>query len=111
MVEKYFQNQLERIDRLMKIIRSDDQQSLLGSALTFEDAIIFTCQSIWHLKDWVLNDVNFQAKDTAKLKADIHAQKCLLVCSDLDNGSKHLMLNHPKVGATLGGRHGIMSYP
>ena len=66
---------------------------------------------MWHLKDWILNDANFQTKDTAKLKADIHAQKCLLVCADLANGSKHLMLTRPKVGAILGGRHGIMSYP
>jgi hypothetical protein len=106
-MEKCFQDQLERIDRLMKIILSDDQDSLLGAALTFEDAIFFTCQSMWHLKDWILNDPNFQAKNIEKLKADIHAKPCLLICADLANGSKHLTLTRPKVGATFTDRQGI----
>lgn len=111
MVEKYFQDQLNRVDRLMKIILSDDQNSLLGPTLSFEDVIFFGCQSMWHLKDWILNDTNFQVKDVDKLKADIHSQKCLLVCSDLANGSKHLTLTRPKVGASFFERTGIKSYP
>jgi hypothetical protein len=91
----------------MKIVHSDDEHSLLGGALTFYDIVIFACQSMWHLKDWILNDPEFQPKDTKQLEADIYAEKCLLVCGDLANGSKHLVLKRPKVGASLSERQGI----
>jgi hypothetical protein len=110
-VEKHFQEQLERIDRLLKIVHSDDEHSPLGGALTFYDIVIFACQSMWHLKDWILNDPEFHPKDTKQLETDIHAEKCLLICADLANGSKHLVLKRPKVGASLWERQGIHDYP
>jgi hypothetical protein len=68
-VETYFQQQEQRIDRLMKIIRSDDQYSLLVDALTFYDIVIFACQCMWHLKDWILNDPECHPKAADKLEA------------------------------------------
>jgi hypothetical protein len=106
-MERYFQAQVERIDRLMTIMRSPDQTALLGGALTFEDAVIFTCQNMWHLKDWILNDPAFHPKDTALLTKDIHSQQCLLICADLANGSRHLTLDRPKVGAIFSKSVGI----
>jgi hypothetical protein len=66
---------------------------------------------MWHLKDWVLNDPEFGAKDKEALKRDIHAEECLLVCSDIANGSKHLRLDSPKAGSSLSDRRGLHVEP
>ena len=110
-MDQRFWDQLARVDRLLKIVGSTDQLSKLGSALNFEDALTFACQSMWHLKDWILNDPEFRPKDIAKLKADIHERRCLLICADLANGSKHLTLTRPKIGASLADQRGICFYP
>ena len=90
-MEHLFQEQLERIDRLMEIIEADDPYNLIG-AVTFYDCVIFTCQSIWHLKDWVLNDPKFGAKDRNVLKEEIHSAGCLMIVRDITDVSKHLKL-------------------
>lgn len=90
----------------MDIINADDPYTLIGH-LHFEDIIIFTCQCMWHLKDWILNDSEFGAKSLADMKAEIHNERCLLVCSDLANGTKHLKLNYPKTGSDFADGNGI----
>jgi hypothetical protein len=105
-MEKCYQDQLERIYRLMEIIDAKDPQPLIGR-LRFEDVLIFVCQCMWHLKDWVLNDSEFGARDLKQLNADIHSEKCLLICADLANGSKHLVLSHPKTGFDFAERTGV----
>jgi len=105
-MEKYFQEQVERIDRLMKIVEASDPYKVM-SGLLFYDVLIFTCQSMWHLKDWILNDPHFGASDIAALSDDIHSTRCLLICSDIANGTKHLSLNRPKIGSKLSDRTGL----
>ena len=60
----------------------------LTGALTYQDAIFFACQAMWHLKDWVKNDLSFAPRDKDILQKDIHAERCLLICADIANGSK-----------------------
>jgi len=43
----------------------------------------------------------------AELSKDIHATRCLLVCADIANGSKHLSLIRPKVGGALSEATGL----
>ena len=62
-MEMFWQEQLERIDRLLIIINLENPPYGNVSNLTFFDIVIFTCQNMWHLKDWIINDVNFHAKD------------------------------------------------
>jgi len=62
---------------------------------------------MWHLKDWILNDPQFGASDQAALSKDIHATRCLLVCADIANGSKHLSLSRPRVGGALSEATGL----
>lgn len=109
-MQRYFQEQVDRIDRLLKIVYAQDQTTLAGN-LSFEDVLFFTCQCIWHLKDWVLNDAEFQAKDKDQLRNEIHSEQCLRICSDLANGSKHLVLAHPKTPFSLSPRIGINVEP
>ena len=47
------------------------------------------------------------ASDQAELSKDIHATRCLLVCADIANGSKHLSLSRPKVGGALSEATGL----
>jgi hypothetical protein len=111
-----YQDQVERIDRLMKVVEANDPYKVI-SGLSFYDIIVFTCQSMWHLNDWILNDPHFGASDQAELSKDIHATRCLLVCADIANGSKHLSLSRPKSRRSvissyrppLGHREGYMS--
>ena len=57
-MEKSYKDQVERIDRLMKILEADDLFESVGGLVPI-DVVIFTCQSMWHLKDWILNDPSF----------------------------------------------------
>lgn len=97
-MENRFEEQVQRIERLLRIVDAKDSLELRG-ALTFYDVIIFACQSMWHLRDWILHDHEFGAADGEALKQDILAARSLSVCADIANGSKHLFLKHPKVGA------------
>ena len=90
----------------MTIVEADCPHDLATGLLTI-DILMFACQSIWHLKDWILNDPQFGAKDRNALKADIYSSHCLLACSDLANGSKHLSLDQPKIGGSISGFAGI----
>ena len=62
---------------------------------------------MWHLKDWILNDSDFGARDKQALEADIYSSRCLLACADLANGSKHLSLNRSNIGGRISDRSGI----
>ena len=102
-----YQDQLKRIDRLMTIVEADHFHDGVIGGLEAIDVVLFACQSMWHLKDWICNDSNFGARDIKELKKDVHASHCLRVCADLANGSKHLSLKNPRVGARLFERSGI----
>ena len=101
-----YRHQVERIDRLLTIVEADNPHEMAPGLLTI-DVIMFACQSMWHLKDWILNDTGFGAKDNKELKAEIHSSYCLRVCSDLANGSKHLSLHHPKTTGRLSEHTGV----
>ena len=103
-------DQLRRIDRLLTVLESDNPYDWVRG-LDAIDIIVFACQSMWHLKDWILNDAHFGARDKEELKRDIHASRCLLICADLANGSKHLSLNNPKTDARLWERSGFHYEP
>ena len=104
-MEKFWQEQLRRVDHLLRIINSENPyEYILG--LSFYDIIIFSCQNMWHLKDWIINDSNFHAINKELLKDDIHSSECLLICSDIANGSKHFKLKNIKKGGKISERRG-----
>ncbi|MEX2517206.1 MAG: hypothetical protein WD572_09935 [Gammaproteobacteria bacterium] len=109
-MERFFQEQEQRIDRLMALVRAADFPDAVNGALTFYDIAILTCQAMWHMKDWILNDAEFRAASREELKRDIYNSHVLQVCADIANGSKHLSLKSPKIGtgvslAELSGIH------
>ena len=87
------------------IVEADNPHKWASGLLTI-DVMMFACQSMWHLKDWILNDRDFGAKDRKALEGDIYASRCLLACADLANGSKHLCLNSPQIGVHISDRAG-----
>ena len=99
-MEHSFREQLERVDRLMMIVEADDPHKWASGLLTI-DVIMLACQSMWHLKDWILNDHDFGARDKKALEDEIHDSPCLRVCADLANRSKHLTLRAPKTGGRI----------
>ena len=68
---------------------------------------MFACQSMWHMKDWILNDPDFGARDNNALKSDIFSSRCLIACADLANGTKHLSLDRPHIGSRLADHTGL----
>lgn len=90
----------------MAIVEADNPHAMSTGLLTI-DIMIFACQSMWHLKDWILNDPDFGVRDKEALKGDIHSQRCLLVCADLANGSKHLSLDRTKIGGRIADFAGV----
>jgi len=109
-IPRTFHEHLSLIDRVMKIIMADNPIPLLGGLL-YVDMVIFACQCIWHLKDWIENDPNFGAKNAKALDDDIHSERCLMICADLANGLKHLSLKSPKTTLSLSPRSGIHIEP
>lgn len=105
-MQPHYREQLARVDRLLDIVLAPDQTAGAGN-LDFEDVLYFACQSIWHLKDWIMADESFHALDKRRLLDDIHGAHCLMVCADIANGSKHATIKRPKTSATLSEDHGI----
>lgn len=103
--QKGYEDQLERIDRLLVVMNAQDPFPLIGEML-FSDVVFWTIESMWHVKDWVLNDVFFESVKKA-LNDEIHAKRCLLICADLANGSKHLTLKGAHTSITLDENAGV----
>jgi hypothetical protein len=108
---RLFQEQVARVDRLLELVNAEDQQAALSGTLMFQDILIFACQSMWHIRDWVLNDPYFAAKDKSVLRREIETNQYLLVCADLANGSKHFVLNRPRTTIRESDRQGIWVVP
>lgn len=106
MNEHCFQEQFERVDRLLEVVAAPDPSGFTGR-LRYEDILVFAFQSMWHLKDWILNDARFGAADVDLLAREIHSAPCLQVCADIANASKHLTLTRPKTSAHISERSGI----
>ena len=90
----------------MRIVESDNPHEWAIGLLPV-DVTMFACQSMWHMKDWILNDPDFGARDKNALKADIFSSRCLLACADLANGSKHLSLDRPHIDGRIADRAGV----
>ena len=56
-------------------------------------------QNCWHLKDWIKNDPDVPSLVRASIEGDVKGSTELLVCADLANAAKHLVLTTSRVGA------------
>lgn len=104
--EHSYHEQWERVERLLQLVLAKDQAVACPGLLHY-DLVVLCIQSMWNLKDWILNDPHFGAKSLSELKKEIFDARILLVCSDLANGTKHFRLDNPKTDIALSSRTGF----
>lgn len=100
-----YRKQIERVDRLLAIVNSTNPYPHIGD-VEFEDILHFSIQSMWHVKDWILNDPSLTEHIAIETRADIHSRRCLMICADLANGIKHMRLRSSKTGFRFVGQTG-----
>ena len=61
------------------------------------DKVISFFEGVHHLKDWLQNDLS-SGIDKEACEDLINDHKCLKICADLANGSKHLRLSNARTG-------------
>ena len=98
--------QMQRVDRLLSVVNSTNPYPIIGN-IEFDDLLHFTIQSMWHMKDWILNDPSLSPEIKKTITIDIHSRRCLLICADLANGTKHMSLRTSKTGFTFTGQTGM----
>ncbi len=87
-------DQLERVRRFLNRIHQQDR-----SPIEYGDDIWSFFQNCWHLKDWVKNDPSVLSNVSQSIERLVAASPSLMICADLANGTKHLKLKDPRVGA------------
>lgn len=108
--ERSYHEQWGRVERLVKLTQAKDHFAACPG-LSYYDLVVLTCQAMWSLKDWVLNDANFDAADKRSLKSEIHDSHVLAICADIANGTKHFRLDAPKTDFSIRDRMGIHVEP
>lgn len=86
--------QLERAERYLAKIRAIYAGTFAQShdRSVYEDDLVPFFMHCYHVRDWIirLNRVGVKAKDVDSF---INANRCLQLCADLCNGSKHCKLD------------------
>lgn len=88
--------QLERAERYLSKIRAVYSGAFAQShdRLSYEDDLVSFFMHCYHVKDWIIrrNKIGVTSKE---VEAFINSNRCLQVCADLSNGSKHCELDRP----------------
>lgn len=90
----YYMSQLNRVRRFLERISDQDR-----SPVEYEDDMWSFFQNCWHLKDWVKNDRRVPQHVRDSIEGLAGHSGPLQICADLANGTKHLELRDPRVGA------------
>lgn len=90
-------NYIDQMNRVRRfLMRLDDQ---VRSQADYDDDMWSFFQNCWHLKDWIKNDSALPVSFRNSIEGLVSASPDLQVCADLANGTKHLRLDKPRVGA------------
>ena len=84
-------DQFERVCRALDRMKN----SRRGDLVDHEDDVWCFFQNCWHLKDWIINDDQISRRYRNKVEADAKKYEALMICADLANRSKHLVLSGP----------------
>jgi len=79
---------LERVEALVP--RSD---------VYYQDDVWAFFQSCWNLRDWIQNELRISDAVKKQVRDAVECARCLKICYDLANGTKHYALTSPKLGA------------
>lgn len=64
-----------------------------------EDFMIATMQAVWHLKDWIYHDPAVADAVRKRIVSRAERARELLLVADMANGTKHVIVPNPRVGA------------
>ncbi len=88
--------QLDRAERYLAKIRAVHAGAFAQShdRLSYEDDLVSFFMHCYHIRDWIirLNKIGMTSKEVDSF---INSNRCLQVCADLCNGSKHCELDRP----------------
>jgi hypothetical protein len=87
-------DQVDRIRRMLDRLTRQDRPPI-----EYGDDLWSFSQNCWHLKDWIKNDPSVPARVRRSIEALVADSPPLMICADLANGTKHLKLREPRVGA------------
>jgi len=87
-------DQLDRVRRMLDRLNRQDR-----SPIEYGDDLWSFFQNCWHLKDWIKNDPSVPARVRGLIEKLVADSPPLMICADLANGTKHLWLRKPRVGA------------
>ena len=90
-----YRDQLDRTCRFLARIEAVGPRR----DVEYQDDVWAFFQNCWHLKDWLLNDSVVPAETKKPVIEAVHASSTLLLCRDMANGTKHLRLDDPSIGA------------
>ena len=91
--------QLHRVRRFGERIRAQNRERV-----SYEDDLWSFFQNCWHLKDWLKNDPSIPTGIRSCVENDVKAFEALMICADLANRSKHLLLSNARRDANVAGR-------
>lgn len=91
-----YRNQLDRTRRYLTRVETRESRN----DVEYQDDVWSFFQNCWHLKDWVRNDPQVSQIIKDQIKAAVELPTSILaVANDMANGTKHLQLRGPVVGA------------
>lgn len=101
MSAKRYLEQFERTKRWYRKFKEiNDGTENNQSTDHHKDIVYCFFQNCHHLKDWIKNDTS-SSVTKGVVKGFIKENRCLLLCADICNGSKHLILDRkPRSGET-----------
>ena len=104
-VERYY-------DRFKQINDGTDERK--PSTAEFEDDVFAFFVNCYHIRDWLINDLEYRAHTQRQVDNYINVTMPLAICADICNGMKHLTRNRdprssvqPEFAGTVAGATGV----
>lgn len=97
-IQKYKQ-QFETVKRFYELFEKIDKGIKIDFPSCYLEDIVYAFFIFcYHLKDWIKNDNTLPSNIKDKVEDFVNKNKCLGVCGDICNGTKHLALNISRSG-------------
>ena len=89
-----YQDQLTRVRRFLARIEQHNRPHD-----EYDDDMWSFFQNCWHVKDWIKYDPGVPSSVRTSIEATVMGSPHLMICADLANARKHLVLMNPRIGA------------
>jgi hypothetical protein len=100
-----FQDQFARVRRSLARVENSSVNPQLElppeKQTEYEDMLFTFFQNCWHLKDWIKNDSAAPRSLAGPIEQLCRRYQSLPLAADVANGTKHLRLDNPRLGARV----------